>query len=126
MRNIGESSHLYIYDFSQYFSRQYSLHCRLERRFNSVHKLVSSKAALLTLFFFVSMASSLLNTIIDEQFVFYAYGDPYSIMTYSIPEIPLCLYPLTGFLADNKFGRYKVITSLFILLIALIVSGALL
>ena len=53
--------------------------------------------------------------------------DPYSIITYIILKIPLYLFPLAGFLADNKFGRYKVIiTSLFILLVALIVSGALL
>ena len=130
-RDIGEPSHLSTSTISLNISpdNMGSLRCRLERRFNSVHKCVSSKAALLALFwlFIVSMASGLPNTIIDEQFVFYTYRDPYSIITYCILKTPLCLYPLAGFLADNKFGRYKVIiTSLFILLTALIVSGALL
>ena len=131
IRDIGESSHLSTSTISLNISpdNMGSLCSCLERRFNSVHKCVSSKAALLTLFwlFIVSMASGLPNTIIDDQFILYAYRDPYSIITYSILKIPLCLFPLAGFLADNKFGRYKVIiTSLFILLIALIVSGALL
>jgi len=91
-----------------------------------VNKCVASKAAFLALFwsFAVSMAIGLPSIVLDKQFLIYTYSDPYSLIMYAIVEIPFYFYPLAGFLADNLFGRYRVITrSLYLLSLALVMSA---
>ena len=98
-------------------------------RVNGIDRCFVSKAASLALFwsFAVSMAIGLPSVILDKQFLIYSYSDPYSLIMYTIIEIPACFYPLAGFLADNLFGRYRVITqSLYCLSLGLVVSATLL
>lgn len=77
--------------------------------------------------FLASLAVGLPNVVLDKQFLIYQYSDPYSLILYSIIEVPLMFYPVAGFLADNYFGRYKVVTrSLYVLAVGLVSLGALL
>ncbi len=93
------------------------------RRYQNSHKFIKSKAALLVLVWSLCM-----NLLYGLQF------QPDTLITlFKIPSyyyaifggnaFLLCFYPLAGYLADNKFGRYKtILTSLEVLLFFLGIS----
>ena len=60
--------------------------------------------------------STVLNPNIYVQ-VFSPFAVWAGLIAYGVIPIVLCLFPLAGFLADTKFGRYKTVTvSLYIIL----------
>ena len=92
---------------------------------SSGHKCVSSKAALLCLIW--SFSLGLLNAIIFQLGNFIAGMESVSSIflacAYAFNAIILCFYPLAGFLADIKCGRFKAIMrSSQLLLLSLIIG----
>ena len=84
----------------------------LRRRYGRSCKCLSSKAAILILFW--SFSVSLIHNAIFEPMnlsqhviriplLFYPF-------LYAFKALIMCFYPLAGFLADTKYGRFKVIT----------------
>ena len=93
------------------------------RRYRLTQRYIASKAALLTLTW-----SFVANIIYEMLFQPLSYlrllsGDYTVPMVYGGSAVILLFYPLAGYLADNKFGRYKTITrSLMILCTTIIVA----
>ena len=86
------------------------------RHYSRTSFCVSSKAALLTLLwsFVASTSYQLLSQ--PENYT-YLVPPRYLSYIYAANAFLLCFYPLAGFLADNKFGRYNsVIWSMYIML----------
>ena len=90
---------------------------RLAVRYGRSRKCVSSKAALLILLwsFVVGLLSGMfLNPDLYSMIVV----DPAALTAYGVAVIFTCFFPLAGFCADTRCGRYKsVVTSLWILLV---------
>ena len=82
------------------------------RRYRGTHKCVSSKAILLVLFW--SFSVSLVHNCIFEggHFLSNAFHLPveYSPILFALESLVMCFYPLAGFLADTKYGRFKMIS----------------
>ena len=81
-------------------------------RYKTTRKCVSSKLALLILFwsFFLGGANP---DLILREFTYL-----YSLVIYALLGVLFCFFPLAGFLADVKYGRYKVVVrSLWLILI---------
>ncbi len=103
----------------------WSLH---KRRYQRAHKCVSSKAALIILVcvFLTLLAFFLTST---SFFVVLQYKvSPLSYEVYSyIDSLFYCIYPVAGYLADIKFGRYKtVIRSFYLNILFLLIFSLLL
>ncbi len=91
-----------------------------KRRYQRAHKCVSSKAALIILVwvFLTFLSFSLTST----SFVIIIFNkvSPSSYEVYSyISSLSYCIYPVAGYLADVKFGRYKTVIRSFYLNIIL-------
>ena len=82
------------------------------RRYRGTHKCVSSKAILLVLFW--SFSVSLIHNCIFEggHFLSNVFHLPveYSPILFALESLVMCFYPLAGFLADTKYGRFKMIS----------------
>ena len=91
---------------------------RLAVRYGRSRKCVSSKAAMLILLwsFVVGLLSGMfLNPDLYPTIVV----DPIALTAYGGAVIFTCFFPLAGFCADTRCGRYKsVVTSLWILLVS--------
>ena len=82
----------------------------LKHRYKNTRKYIISKGALATLmwmftasilYYFVFNFVSYTN-LIDNTSITY-------IIMYGYQAIMLCFYPISGYLADNKYGRYKTV-----------------
>ena len=105
------------------------------RRYRSSYKCVSSKAGLLVLlwtFLVITTYGLIFNragymvsiSLFFDLFEFSNLAGKASVITalYTMSGAILCFYPLAGYLADNKFGRYKtVIRSLYVLLAVIVI-----
>ena len=92
----------------------------LKYKYRRTRKCIGSKAALLILLwsFAVALAYSVvLNPDIYMQVL--TFGRVFiGLIPYGIIPIVLCFFPLAGFLADTKYGRYKTVTvSLYVILL---------
>ena len=98
-------------------------------RYRSTHKCVSSKAALLILSwsFIVGLWYAMLLTSFQNIYQFFrTFTFDNSLLSwwllggYGFVAIVLCFFPLAGFLADVKYGRYNTtLRSLFLVLISI-------
>ena len=93
----------------------------LRVRYRRTRKCITSKATLIVLLW--SLAVSLVYSIVFNPDIYVQiFSNIYSIfwiglIPYGIVPIVLCFFPLAGFLADTKFGRYKTVTvSLYIIM----------
>ena len=84
----------------------------LRVRYRRTRKCITSKAALITLLW--SLAVLLVYSIVLNPDIYVQVFSPLTIwgglIPYGIVPIVLCFFPLAGFLADTKFGRYKTVT----------------
>lgn len=80
------------------------------RRIHGTDKCITSKTALLTLFWssIVSLTVGFPNQFIVLRGV-YGYDMKYLFLAYATMTVFHFFYPLAGFLADIKYGRYKMI-----------------
>ena len=91
----------------------------LRVRYRRTRKCITSKAALIILMW--SFAVSLVYSIVFNPDIYvqiFSSGIFWiGLIPYGIVPIVLCFFPLAGFLADTKFGRYKTVTvSLYIIM----------
>ena len=97
-------------------------------RYKTTRKCVSSKSALLILFW--SFVAGLWNGVaLNPDLYLRNFTLIYTLAGYGFVALVFCFFPLAGFLADVKYGRYKmVVRSLCILLITIpileVVTGA--
>ena len=86
-------------------------------RYKTTRKCVSSKSALLILFW--SFVFGLWNGLaLNPDLYLRSFTFIYTLAGYGFVALVFCFFPLAGFLADVKYGRYKmVVRSLCILLI---------
>ena len=96
----------------------------LKDRYKNTRKYIISKGALAILVWMFT-ASILYNIVFDpETFTFTTVLPNNSItyiIVYGVLAIIFCFYPIAGYLADNKYGRYKtVVFGLWLLLPSLI------
>ncbi len=97
-----------------------------KRRYQRAHKCVSSKAALIILVWvFLALFTFFITSKIF--FVIFHYKvSPTSYEFYYISSLSYCIYPVAGYLADIKFGRYKtVIRSLYLSILLLLILSVL-
>ena len=87
-------------------------------RYKTTRKCVSSKSALLILFW--SFIAGLWNGVaFNPDALLRSIIHIYALAGYGFVALVFCFFPLAGFLADIKYGRYKmVIRSLYTLLIS--------
>ena len=99
---------------------------QLRRRYRNTRKCVSSKAAILVLVwsYTVSLVFFVLLNLCSLENVPRLLRVRYFLIAASVfPSILFFFYPLAGYLADNRFGRYKtILTSLRMLLLALVLA----
>ena len=98
----------------------------LKRRYRNTRKYIISKGALAilvwmftasTLYYFI-----LKHLLTEIEYYNIAYTSTTYIIVYSVLAIIFCFYPMAGYLADNKYGRYKtVVFSLWLLLPSFII-----
>ena len=97
-------------------------------RYKTTRKCVSSKSALLILFW--SFVIGLCNGVaLNPDLYLRNFTNSFALPAYGFVALVFCLSPLAGFLADVKYGRYKVVVrSLFLVLITIpllpVVAGA--
>ena len=89
------------------------------QRYNSTRKFVSSKAALLILLW--SFVLGLWNGVaLNPDLYLRNFIISYALCGYFLVAFICCFFPLAGFLADIKYGRYKTVEwSLYLLLISI-------
>ena len=80
------------------------------RRYGRVHKCIGSKAGLLVIFwsFVTALLYYQLYHSLDSA-VFHIIKDESHLSHFGIKAVTFLLFPLAGFLADNKFGRFNVV-----------------
>ena len=99
------------------------------QRYLSGHKCITSKSVLLALIWSISISLEFNSTLGGLLFslitIEIKYKETYFVCVYAVNAITLCLYPLAGLLADNKFGRYKTIyqSSTFLLIFFILKGG---
>ena len=82
-------------------------------RYKTTRKCVSSKSALLILFWSLVFGGA------NPDLFSRDYTYIYSLAGYGLLAILFCFFPLAGFLADVKYGRYKVVVrSMYLILIS--------
>ena len=91
----------------------------LRVRYRRTRKCITSKAALIILLW--SLAVSLVYSIVFNPDIYVQVFSHYAawvgLIPYGVVPTILCFFPLAGFLADTKFGRYKTVTvSLYIIM----------
>ena len=91
----------------------------LRVRYRRTRKCITSKATLIVLLW--SLAVSLVYSVVFNPDIYVQiFSSSISwagLIPYGIVPIVLCFFPLAGFLADTKFGRYKTVTvSLYIIM----------
>ena len=91
---------------------------RCVQRYKTTRKCISSKSALLILCW--SFALGLWNGVALNPDVYLRnYTVIYTLAGYGFVAIVFCFFPLAGFLADVKYGRYKVVVrSLYVFLLS--------
>ena len=84
-------------------------------RYKSTNKCISSKAVLLVLIWCFSV-SLVLNSYFEGVAYSYIFfnqllqnNELYYVCVYAANAVVLCFYPLAGFLADNKIGRFNTV-----------------
>ena len=78
-------------------------------RYKTTRKCVSSKAALLILFW--SFVLGLWNGVaLNPDLYVRNFITSYTLASYGFVALVFCFFPLAGFLADVKYGRYKMVT----------------
>ena len=89
-------------------------------RYKTTRKCVSSKSALLILFW--SFILGLWNGVaLNPDLYLRNFTTIYTLAGYGFVALVFCFFPLAGFLADVKYGRYKVVVrSLCIFLICIL------
>ena len=98
----------------------------LGKRYHNNSKCINSKSALLALLWVFVVY---LVYIVAYQPANYLSNSPISVLVaiYAINGFVLCLFPVAGFLADTKIGRYRTVTkSLYLLMVSLTVAIVLL
>ena len=94
-------------------------------KYHRTSKCVSSKSVLLALLWVFVIY---LIYILAYQPANYLSNSPIDTLVgiYAINAVVLCLFPIAGFLADTKIGRYKMVTkSLYLLFASLVLAMAL-
>ena len=89
---------------------------RVRNRYHATDKFIKSKAAILILAWILILVVLFWG---DHLYTIYIFHEDLRFipLIYILNGLPLCLYPLAGMLADNKYGRYKTIMgSLYLLL----------
>ena len=86
-----------------------------KRRYRRSHKCVSSRAVILVLCWSFSV-NLMYNSIFEgADYLFTTFFDDlisvrYYFILYAFQSFIMCFYPLAGFLADTKYGRFKMIS----------------
>ncbi len=97
-----------------------------KRRYQRAHKCVSSKAALIILVWVFLALFTFFITSTSFFVIFYYKVSPSRYEFYYISSLSYCIYPVAGYLADIKFGRYKtVIRSLYLSILFLLIFSLL-
>ena len=81
------------------------------RRYYKVHTCITSKAGILVLVwsFVISLMYYLLYHTLDLEIYAIVMNNRVVIAHYAIKALVFCFFPFAGFLADNKFGRFKTV-----------------
>ena len=79
----------------------------LKRRYRNTRKYIISKGALAILVWTFT-ASTIYSFILKNVLTTNEYI-AYTFIVYSVLAIIFCFYPMAGYLADNKYGRYKTV-----------------
>ena len=81
------------------------------RRYYKVHKCITSKAGILVLVwsFGLSLMYYLLYHTLDLEIYAIAIDNRVVIAHFAVKALVFCFFPFAGFLADNKFGRFKMV-----------------
>ena len=98
---------------------------KLLRQYRNTPKCVSSKAALLTLLWVFVIYLIYIFSYQPANYISNFTHSPIDILVaiYAVNAVVLCLFPVAGFLADNKFGRYRTVTkSLYLLIVSLLLA----
>ena len=86
-------------------------------RYHATDKFIKSKAAILILAWILILGVLFWGDHLYTSISIVHKDLRWIIAIYILNGLPLCLYPLAGMLADNKYGRYKTIMgSLYLLL----------
>ncbi len=98
-----------------------------KRRYQRAHKCVSSKAALVILVWVFLTLFAIFLTSTSILIIFYYKVSPLSYeVFFCISSLSYCVYPVAGYLADIKFGRYKtVVRSLYLSILFLLIFSVL-
>ena len=90
---------------------------RVRNRYHATDKFIKSKAAILILAWILILGVLFWGDHLYTSISIVHQDLRYVPLIYILNGLPLCLYPLAGMLADNKYGRYKTIMgSLYLLL----------
>lgn len=102
---------------SPLLKRKFSSH--LVWRYSTTRKFISSKSALLTLLW--SFVLGLWNGIaLNPDLYLRNFVISFALSGYFLVAFIFCFFPLAGFLADIKYGRYKIVKwSLFLLVVSI-------
>ncbi len=98
-----------------------------KRRYQRAHKCVSSKAALIILVWVFLTLFAIFLTLTSFLIIFYYKVSQLSYeVFFCISSLSYCIYPVAGYLADVKFGRYiTVIRSLYLSILFLLIFSVL-
>ena len=90
---------------------------QVRNRYHATDKFIKSKAAILILAWILILGVLFWGDHLYTSINIVHKDLRWLIVIYILNGLPLCLYPLAGMLADNKYGRYKTIMgSLYLLL----------
>ena len=109
MAESEESALINEHSMSRTISERLSL---WKRRYRRSHKCVSSKAAILVLCwsFSVSLIHNCIIEGINYLFITSIIPVEHYPLLYAFESLVMCFYPLAGFLADTRYGRFKMIS----------------
>ena len=81
------------------------------RHCKNSHKCINAKAVVILLWsFLVSLIHNCIFRVVNYLFTAFALQVDYYPLLYAFESFVLCFYPLAGFLADTKYGRFKMIS----------------
>ena len=90
---------------------------QVRNRYHATDKFIKSKAAILILAWSLILGVLFWGDHLYTSINIVHKDLRWLIVIYILNGLPLCLYPLAGMLADNKYGRYRIIMgSLYLLL----------
>ena len=98
-------------EHSTLLTKQMSRRSEWMKRYRNSSKCITSKAGLISLVWSFAAGTIYGMAYNPNNFIYiFPYSSfPVLLITFIGSAIILCFYPLAGFLADNKIGRYKTI-----------------